>query len=216
MKQIKTIYSNIYQFTDVLEPMKLSMHQYLLLTEEPVLVQTGAISQAKKTLPQIKEVLGDKPLKYILISHFESDECGGIALVLKEYPNAICICSEVTARQLWGFGLAQNIQIVKPEETFNGNDFEFKIIGYPSEMHMWEGVLFFEAKRGIFFSSDLMFQIGETHGQVIECNWNHAINTSGADQLPSIDMQKKLISNLEMINPVFVASGHGPCMKIVK
>ncbi len=208
------IYKDLYQFTDVLEPIKLSMHQYLLLSDEPVLIQTGAVPQAQATLPLLKKLLGDKSLKYILISHFESDECGGLSLVLKEYPEAVAVCSEVTARQLWGFGIAQNIEIKKPGETLCGKDFEFKVIGYPSEMHMWEGVLFMEMKRGVFFSSDLMFQMGETHGQVIEKNWADTINTSGADQLPSLDMQKKLIADLKDLAPMFVASGHGLCIKI--
>ena len=36
-----------------MEPIKLSIHQYLLLTEEPVLIQTGAVSQAPATLPKL-------------------------------------------------------------------------------------------------------------------------------------------------------------------
>lgn len=210
------IYPDLYQFTDILQPMQLSMHQYLLLTQEPVLIQTGAVPQAQATLPKLKELLGNRPLKYILISHFESDECGGLSLVLQEYPDAIAVCSEVTARQLWGFGIAQNVEIKKPGETLCGNDFEFSVIAYPSEMHMWEGVLFTETKRGIFFSSDLMFQMGATHGQVIKSSWNNAIAASGADQLPTAEMQNKLLSDLQSINPVFVASGHGACIEITK
>ena len=209
------IYPNLYQFTDVMEPIKLSMHQYLLLTDEPTLVQTGAVPQAQATLPELKVLLGDRPLKYILISHFESDECGGLSLVLKEYPNAIAVCSEVTARQLWGFGIARNVEIKKPGDSFTGNDFDFEIIGYPSEMHMWEGLLFMENKRGIFFSSDLMFGMGENHGQVIENSWEAAVGASGAESLPTPDMQKRLIDDLKALSPVFVASGHGPCIKIV-
>ena len=209
------IYPNLYQFTDVLEPIKLSMHQYLLLADEPILIQTGAIPQAQATLPKLKELLGDRPLKYILISHFESDECGGLSLVLKEYPNAIAVCSEVTARQLWGFGIARNVEIKKPGDSFTGNEFDFEIISYPSEMHMWEGLLFMEKKRGIFFSSDLMFGMGENHGQVVENSWESTVGTSGAESLPSPDMQKKLIADLKTLSPVFVASGHGPCIKIV-
>ena len=210
------IYPDLYQFTDVLEPIKLSMHQYLLNAEEPVLIQTGAVPQAQATLPKLKELLGNRPMKYILISHFESDECGGLSLVLKEYPNAIAVCSETTARQLWGFGIAQKVEIKKPGETLRGNDFEFKIIAYPSEMHLWEGVLFMEAKRGIFFSSDLMFQMGETHGQVIESSWEEAIKKSGAKQLPNPEMQRTLVESLKTLDPVFVASGHGPCIRIEK
>ena len=82
-------------------------------------------------------------------------------------------------------------------------------------MHMWEGLLFNEAKRGIFFSSDLMFQMGENHGNVIESNWEEAIKNSGANQLPNIEMQDKLVKDMETISPKFVASGHGPCIKIV-
>ena len=58
------IYPDLYQFTDILEPIKLSTHQYLLLTDEPVLIQTGAVPQAQASLPQIAELLGDKTLKY--------------------------------------------------------------------------------------------------------------------------------------------------------
>lgn len=208
------IYPDLYQFTDILEPMKLSTHQYLLMGEEPVLIQTGAIPQAQATLPKLKELLGERKLKYILISHFESDECGGVALVLEQYPDAVCVCSETTARQLWGFGLARNVEIRKPGERLTGNDFDFQTIGYPSEMHMWEGLLFMEKKRGIFFSSDLMFQMGVTHGQTIESSWAEAVKASGAEQLPSPDMQKKLLLDLKRLSPAFVASGHGPCIKL--
>lgn len=192
------------------------MHQYLLLTNEPVLVQTGAVSQAQSTLPKLKELLGGKELKYILISHFESDECGGLSLVLKEYPNAIAICSETTARQLMGFGITFNVEVKKPNDIFIGNEFEFQVIAYPSEMHMWEGLLFFEKSRGIFFSSDLMFGMGENHGEVIERTWNDSVKSSGADTLPSEEMRNKLISDLKLLNPKFVASGHGHCIKITE
>ncbi|MDT4761110.1 hypothetical protein [Sphaerochaeta sp. PS] len=209
------IYPDLYQFTELLQPIRLSVHQYLLLTEEPALIQTGAITQAQATLPQIQKLLGGKSLKYILISHFESDECGGLAVVLKAYPEAVPVCSEITARQLWGFGLAQKVIIKKPGERLSGNDFTFTTIAYPSEMHMWEGVLFLEEKRGILFTSDLMFQMGETQGIVVESSWKEAIQASGADQLPNLAMQTKMVEDLKGLHPSFVASGHGPCIKII-
>jgi flavorubredoxin len=213
-KGMTNVFPGLYQFTDVLEPIKLSMHQYLLLTDEPVLVQTGAVPQAQEALPEIKKMLQGKPLKYILISHFESDECGGISLLLKEYPEAIAVCSETTARQLWGFALAQKVEIKNPGEHLTGSDYDFVAIAYPSEMHLWEGLLFMETKRGIFFSSDLFFRMGETHGQIIESSWTDAVKTSGIDQLPEPDMQRKIADSLHALAPAFVATGHGPCIKI--
>jgi flavorubredoxin len=215
-KGMTNVFPALYQFTDVLEPIKLSMHQYLLLTEEPVLIQSGAVPQSQAALPEIKKLLDGRQLKYILVSHFESDECGGITLVLKEYPEAIVVCSETTARQLWGFALAQKVEIKKPSEHQTSKDYDFTAIAYPSEMHLWEGILFFETKQRIFFSSDLLFRMGETHGQVIESSWADAIKTSGIDQFPTPDMQKKMADDLKAIAPVFVASGHGPCIKIME
>ena len=209
------IIKDLYQFTEVMEPIKLSMHQYLLMTNEPALIQTGAVSQAQTTIPKLQELLGERKIKYILISHFESDECGGLALVLKEHPEAVAVCSETTARQLMGFGITNNVLIKKPNEIFAGDDFEFQAISYPSEMHMWEGLLFFEKKRGIFFSSDLMFGMGENHGQVIESSWDAAVKSSGADTLPNQESGQKLSSDLSEIEPKFVASGHGFCITIV-
>ena len=63
---MKQIYPDLYQFTSLLEPMKLSIHQYLLLTEEPILIQTGDVTHAETSLPQIKALLNGKLIKYIL------------------------------------------------------------------------------------------------------------------------------------------------------
>ena len=111
---------------------------------------------------------------HICAMSFYGDAIGRIDKVLKEHPEAVAVCSETTARQLMGFGITNNVLIKKPNEIFAGDDFEFQAISYPAEMHMWEGLLFFEKKRGIFFSSDLMFGMGENHGQVIESSWDAA------------------------------------------
>jgi flavorubredoxin len=156
-----------------------------------------------------------RALNHILISHFESDECGGLSLVAREYPEATAVCSETTARQIGGFGIARNVEVKAPGETFSGNDFEFNVTAFPSEIHLWEGVLFTESRRGIFFSSDLMFQMGETHGQITESRWEDAVAASGADQIPIPDMRDRLLRDLRAMSPAFVASGHGACIKIV-
>ena len=209
------IYPDLYQLTYVMERADISVHQYLLMTEEPILVQIGAIPEAKEILSEVKELLGEQPLKYLLISHFEADECGGVTLAIKEYPDLTCVCSRTTAEQLLGFDLAKNIKIMEHGEKLVGNDFELQAIEYPSEMHMQQGLVFTENKRNIFFSADLMFAFGKNHGQVIQSSWADAVENSGAKRLPSVEMQKKVTEHLKAICPAFVASGHGPCMKII-
>ena len=210
---MSAIYEDLYQFSSYIPPINLSFHQYLLLTEEPILVHTGSIERAEALVPQLKAALLGRALKYIFMSHFESDECGGLSILLKHFPEATPICSEVTARQLSGFGITNNTLVKKPGEKLTSGDYELEFISYPSEMHLWEGLLLMENKRGIFFSSDLVFRFGEANGQVIEGNWQSEIDNISVEQVSDPERKAKLQETLAQLKPKFVAVGHGPCLK---
>jgi flavorubredoxin len=207
------IYDDLYQFTSYIPPINLSFHQYLLLADEAVLVHTGSMDQTQLLIPQLKEVLGNKKLKYVMVSHYESDECGGLSLILENFPEVITICSEITARQLLGFGITNNVIIKKPGDLLIGKDYEFEFIKYPSEMHLWDGILFMENKRGIFFSSDLIFSMGDVKSEIIEGDWHKEIETISLDQIPSPAQREAIQQKLSKLNPKFAAVGHGLCLK---
>lgn len=207
------IYEDLHQFSSYAAPINLSFHQYLLLADEPVLVHTGNIQQAEALVPQLKDTLGDRPLKYIFISHFESDECGGLSIILKHFPEARSICSEVTGRQLSGFGITNDIIVKKPGEKLSLGNRELEFISYPSEMHLWEGLLLMENKLRIFFSSDLVFRLGEASGSVIEGNWKEEVNRISPEQVSDPERKAKLQQALLELKPNFVAVGHGQCLK---
>lgn len=208
------INKDLYQFSDYMPQINLSFHQYLLLTDEPILVHTGNAKQAEKMLANLIEILNGKELRYIFISHFESDECGGLSLILNYYPSAITLCSQTTEQQLIGFGLIDQAQIMKPGEKLNTSGYELEFFSYPSEMHLWEGLLLMENKRGIFFSSDLMMSFGEGKGIVNESNWNTEVNNIRKEQVPDIDKCEMLKKTLLQLGPNFIATGHGACLKI--
>lgn len=207
------IYKDLYQFSSYVPAIDLSFHQYLLMGEEPMLIHTGSVQAAEALLPQLKEVLGERKLKYIFVSHFESDECGGLIFLLEHFPDAITLCSMETANQLRGFGIINNAVAKKPGEKIICNDSEFEFIGYPSEVHLWEGLLLMENKRGIFFSSDLVFQFGKASGIVKEGSWQSEVENITAFQVPDKEAKDKLQDNLLKFEPKFVAAGHGPCLK---
>ncbi|CUU46733.1 MBL fold metallo-hydrolase [Clostridium beijerinckii] len=208
------ISKDLYQFNSYVEPINLTFHQYLLLGNEPLLVHTGNVMQAEALVPELKDVLNGKELKYIFISHFEADECGGLSLILEHFPKAKTICSEVTARQLNGFGIKAEIITKKAEETLNTDNYELEFINYPSEMHLWDGLLVIENKREIFFSSDLMFALGKEIGTIKESDWNAEVNSIKPEQIPDNNKMKDLQETLKKLKPNFIATGHGPCLKL--
>jgi flavorubredoxin len=211
---MQNIYEDLYQFSSYVPQIDLTFHQYLLLTDQPLLVHTGSIQQAEALIPQLKAVLVDRPLKHIFISHFESDECGGLSLILKHFPEAKPVCSEVTARQLNGFGITNDIIIKRPGEKLVSDDCELEFVSYPCEMHLWEGLLAIENRCGIFFSSDLVFRFGKASGTVIEGNWLAEINGINQEQVPDPIRREQLMKNLMQLHPKFVAAGHGTCLKL--
>ncbi|MBZ9688159.1 MBL fold metallo-hydrolase [Clostridium estertheticum] len=210
---MSSIYEDLHQFSSYVPPIDLTFHQYLLLADESILVHTGSVQQAEALVPQLKDVLAGRTLRYIFISHFESDECGGLSLILKHFPEVKPICSEVTARQLSGFGITNDIIIKRPGEKLISNSYELEFINYPSEMHLWEGLLLMENKRGIFFSSDLVFRFGNAHSTVIEGNWQTEIENITPQQVPHPQQRAQLQQTLAQLNPKFVATGHGQCLK---
>lgn len=206
------IIKDLYQFSMHIPPMHFTLHQYLLLSEEPVLISAGSVQQAEQILPEIKKLLNGKELKYILFPHIESDECGGLSVFQKEYPEVVTICSELSARELPGFGYTGEIESKKQGDILTGNGFSFKFIDYPSEVHLQNGVVFYEETRKIFFSSDLMLRFGDAIGQTIDNSWKDEVEAIDIERIPNKDKLKTLKSNLQQIEPKFIAVGHGFCI----
>lgn len=211
---IKEIYTNLFQFTQLIPPIQFTIHQYLLNMEEPMLMGTGTMKQAEEMLQQIKLLLGEKELKYILVSHMESDECGGLSAFRKAYPKVTVICSELTARELSGYGYYGNINAKKGGDTLYGNGFDLTFIDYPSEVHLQNGLVFFEKNRGIFFSSDLMLRMGNGSDQVIKGDWKTEIESISSDRICNESAKEILKKTLLDLHPNFVAVGHGFCLEV--
>ena len=118
----KEIFKNLYQFSTYIPQMDFTIHQYLAATEPAILFAAGTVQQAEKTLPEIQKILEDKPLKYIFVSHFESDEAAGIEIFQKAYPDVTIICGHLAAREFFGFGYKVNILPKKGGEIFEDGD----------------------------------------------------------------------------------------------
>lgn len=102
MEQIK-IFDDLYEFSSINEGFPITFNQYLLLGKESLLFHTGNSSYVKLLVPMLKTLLGEKSLEYIFISHFESDECGGLGYLLSHFPNVKTICSSYcyAIKRIW-------------------------------------------------------------------------------------------------------------------
>lgn len=213
---MKEIFKNIYKFSTYIPPINLSFNQYLVDSDQPLLIHTGSIQQAEGIVKQIKEIIKDKPLAYIFISHFESDECGGLTTILKHYPEAKVIASEISVRQLQGFGLVDDILIQKANEVMKIGNNDYKFIAYPSEMHLWPGLLLLDTTNNILYSSDLFISFGDNANQMAEISIKEALDMITTLQIPDENLLNKLKSELNNEDIRFIATGHGKSYQIRK
>ena len=123
--RVVAVSEEVQQFGTYVERIDFTMNQYLISGDEPMLVQTGPVSIAGELVEKVKETLRGGSPAYVFISHFESDECGGLALLLEHFPKIKPICSETTARQLAGFGIYNSSLVdrdrIFPPQVSHGN-----------------------------------------------------------------------------------------------
>lgn len=208
---MKQITSDLYQFTTHIKPIDFSINQYLLASNPAILFATGTKIMALDNLPKIKQILKDQPLKYLFISHLESDECGGLSIFKEEYPDLQIICSNLASRELPGYGFCDNLMPVYGGFELEDGNLCLQIIDYPSEVHLQNGIICFESNRKIIYSSDLMQE--KRISKVINGNWQQEVAAIDDKRVCNQDLLNKLKTELAKLEPEFVATGHGSCIK---
>lgn len=188
----------------------LTFNQYLVGESTPVLIHTGDEHEA----PSLLKALEGRKVSYIFVSHFESDECGSLATLLSVYPAAKVIASEVTARQLSGFGIKADVIVAKDGDRLTLGDVELDMIAYPSEMHLWDGLLCYEAKHKIFFSSDLMIRFGHSEEISLKSDWKEEVEAISSMQVADEEKRAALKARLASLSVDLVAPGHGPVLDV--
>ena len=208
---MEPIFDKLYQFTYKIPGMPLDCHQYLLLCDPAILFSVGSADMARDFLPKVKELLAGRPLKYLFISHREWDECGGLAVLHKMFPETIVICSQNAAGNFKFNDYDGKVIACTPGQPFTDGGLELDFLPYPVEPHYNLGLLAYEKNSGVFSSADLFLKGGNTAGVVEECNWKDLVDAIPENFLNMGPQQPRTIAALRAINPKFVAVGHGPC-----
>lgn len=95
-------------------------NSYLIDDEKVCLIDTVEVDFFTQFIEHIHEVIGDRPVDYLVINHMEPDHSGSIALIKKYYPNIQIIGNKKTFQMMEGFyGIADGTVEVK-----NGDSIE--------------------------------------------------------------------------------------------
>lgn len=149
-------------------PDGVAYNSYLMTGEKNILLDLVKINTVGVFTEKLQEVLGDKPLDYIVVHHAEPDHSSGILSILDLYPDAKIVCNKKTVDFLENYyNIKDNLIIVEDGETLElGNR---KLTFYMTPMVHWpESMVSFEEETGTLFSQDIFGGFGTLDGGIFD------------------------------------------------
>ena len=214
MANIDEITQGVYRISTPpgTEGAPITFHQFLIDDEMPTLVHTGVHSEYDSIRKAIGEVLDPARLAYVVLLHFEGDECGGMDRFMAEAPQAQLVGSDMSAiLNLTAFGVdyVDRVRGVRDGDTIDLGAHTLSFIETP-HVHHWDSMMVFEESTRSLFPSDLFIQPGDQPPVVNEdlsmemCGFYREIGIFAHE-----DPVRTTIDRLVRMDPQWVHAMHG-------
>src|SRR5258708_36324874 len=97
MARLDHLTGGIYGISTYAPESRISLNQFLIDDDEPTLIHTGTLPMYADVRAAVAQVLDPSRLRYVIVAHFEADECGGIGRFFWEAPPSLLGCGPVGA-----------------------------------------------------------------------------------------------------------------------
>ncbi len=154
-------------------PHGVSYNSYLVVDEKVTLFDTVDICYAELFLHQIKAVIGDRDIDYLVVNHMEPDHSGSIGMLRRLYPNLKIVGNKKTFGMLQCYfpEIQDNLVTVEEGDTLNTGSCEFTFVMAP--MVHWPEVMFtYEKSNKVLFSADAFGTFGTLDGNILDSETN--------------------------------------------
>jgi flavorubredoxin len=139
----------------------ITFNQFLIDDERPTLVHTGPHPAYDAVRNAIAQVLDPARLAYVVVPHFEADECGGMGRFVAAAPGATLVCSAAGAiLNLSGWDYTGAVQGVQDGDVIDLGRHKLRFLETP-HVHHWDSMMAVEETTGSLFPADLFLQPGE-------------------------------------------------------
>ena len=198
-------------------PYGVSYNSYLIDDEKVCLIDTVEVDFFVQFIENLREVLGDRQIDYLVINHMEPDHSGSLALLRKYYPDIQVIGNKKTFDMMAGFyGIKDNTIEMKNGEELSLGSHTLQFFMTP--MIHWPETMMTLCKGDVshLFTGDAFGCFGALNGgfidQEIDTEWawlemvRYYSNIVGKYGIPVQNALKKLAG----IRIDYICSTHGP------
>lgn len=199
-------------------PNGVSYNSYLIVDEKICLVDTVEATFFVNYIKNIQNVIGDRPIDYLIINHMEPDHSGSIALIKKYYPNIKVVGNKKTFGMMQGFyGISGDEMEVKNGDKLSLGSYELTFVLTPM-VHWPETMMTLATDQTTttLFSGDAFGCFGALNGGIVDSGINcdgfwlemvrYYSNIVGKYGTPVQNALKKLAG----VNLDYICSTHGP------
>jgi flavorubredoxin len=168
--RIDEIVDGIYRISTTvgLDGLDFQFNQFLIDDERPALIHTGMYGFYDSIRGAISKVLDPSRLEYVILLHFESDECGGMDRFLEAAPNSALACSTASVQlNLSGWNYRGRVEGHQDGEVIDLGEHKLRFLETP-HVHHWDSMMLIEEKTNSLFPSDLFIQPGDQPPVVTE------------------------------------------------
>jgi flavorubredoxin len=155
-------------------PRGIAYNSYLIKDEKNVILDTVDYSVGRQYLENIKYVLKDEKVDYLIVNHMEPDHCSLIEELTKIYPKMKIVCNMQTVRmlkQFYNFEVDEKIEIIKEGDTLKTGKHEFKFVMAPM-VHWPEAMVTYDITDKSLFSADAFGSFGALNGNLFNDDTN--------------------------------------------
>lgn len=203
-------------------PDGVSYNSYLIDDDKVCLIDTVEVDFFIPFIKNIQEVIGDRPIDYLVINHMEPDHSGSLSLIKKYYPDIKVIGNKKTFGMMSGFyGIDSDVIEVKNGDSIalgrhTLNFVMTPMVHWPETMMTLLSSTSVESPLSILFSGDAFGCFGALNGGIIDTEINcdsfwlemtrYYSNIVGKYGTPVQNALKKLAG----VHLDYICSTHGP------
>lgn len=186
-------------------------NSYLIVDEKVVLIDAVKDGFHEESISNIKEVIGDRPIDYVIVQHTEPDHSGTLAKILEEYKDAVVIASKPALINIKNI-INGDFKGIEAKEDLNIGKRTLKFTSAPF-LHWPDTIYTYDEYDRILFTCDC-FGCHYCHDKI----FNDLAGDFSKEYRYYFDcimspFKKHVLSAIEKIKPLdidIIAPSHGP------
>ena len=198
-------------------PEGVSYNAYLIVDEKVALIDTVDVGFCPELLENIRAVIGERPIDYIVVNHVEPDHSGSLSLMRQFYPDVRIVGNKKTFDMLSGYyGITPESGICVAEGDTLALGRRTLTFHLAPMLHWPETMVTHVADEGILFSGDAFGCFGALNGNVVDTQMNTAAYWPEMERYYAAILGKfgapvqTALKKLAPLNISMICSTHGP------